>query len=184
MLAALLTTTVVLAILSSLNFIVTMGAVRRLREHAEALSRSANPDRRPGQAGRQVGDFSVATVAGNRLTRADLAAGTILAFFMPGCAGCEVGLPALLDQVRSGEHPDRTVLAVVTGDGDGTEEMIARLRPVVEVVAREGARDLVDAFDNSGYPAFYLLGQEGLVVDSAFDVRKLQPGPVPDRVGG
>lgn len=184
MLAALLTTTVVLTILSTLNFVVTMGAVRRLREHAEALSRSAGQDRRPGPVGRPVGDFFVTTVEGNRLARAGLEADTVVAFFMPGCAGCEVGLPALLDHVRSGEHRDRTVIAVVTGGGDGTEEMIARLRPVVEVVAQEGAAELVRAFDNSAYPAFYLLGQDGWVVDSAFDVRKLEPGPVPDRVAG
>src|SRR4051812_4678114 len=87
MTSALLTTVIVLIALSCLNFTLTMGIVRQLRTQGE---RPPQPDRDLlGATGRRVGDFTVATMRGDRLSREELRPYTIVAFFLPGCPGCE-----------------------------------------------------------------------------------------------
>ncbi|MEV4481415.1 peroxiredoxin family protein [Micromonospora coxensis] len=164
MLPALLITTAALTVLALLNLTFTMGVVRRLREHSEALAGVAPQTRNLADIGRRVGDFTATTVNGALFTRDDLTERTIVAFFMPGCAGCEQRLPEFVSRMTDAPHTN--AVAVVTGHPDDSAEMISRLTPVVDVVTPDDAAGMATAFEARRFPNFYVIDRDGTILDS------------------
>lgn len=69
-----------------LNLVLTVGVIRRLREHTEQLSRVALSSPDPIlHVGDRVGDFAVTTTDGEQLSDDRFTGRTLVGFFSPGC---------------------------------------------------------------------------------------------------
>ncbi|MER6914774.1 hypothetical protein ABT354_24130 [Streptomyces sp. NPDC000594] len=108
--------------LAMVNLVLTVGVVRRLREHTELLERT--PAQAAGAPGGMAGIASVGTAipaftAGppdSPITDRDLLDGTLVAFFSPTCAPCRDKLPGFVARYEGQPEEARKVLAVVVGD--------------------------------------------------------------------
>jgi thiol-disulfide isomerase/thioredoxin len=152
--------------MSLLNLLLCLGIVRRLREHSEAIARSGRlPDAALRPAGDTVGPFTAATTAGEAVSRDDLGDVTLVGFFSSSCAPCRERIPEFVRYAAGFGAP---VLSVVSDDGDGVDEAVARLEPagrvVVEPAGAPGA--LSRAFGVAGYPALGVVGREGEILVS------------------
>lgn len=142
--------------LGLVNLLLAFAIVRRLREHAEMLAElpgdSAGRAMRP--ANDAVQEFSARTVEDELITSADLAPGTLVGFFSPGCPPCEEQLPLFAATAR-GRGAGRTgVLAVVVGPADRATDLVRELLPVARVVVEEDPDGAVaKAFGVKGYPS-------------------------------
>ena len=75
------------------DLLLTVGVIRRLRHHADLLSRLPGlgfglPDGSPLAIGTRPTDFTATTTAGEPVTPASLGDRTVLAFFMSQCQPC------------------------------------------------------------------------------------------------
>jgi thiol-disulfide isomerase/thioredoxin len=153
---------VLLALLCLANLVLTYGVIRRLREHTALLSQSAGgppPDLILGP-GSTVGPFTATTVDGAVVDGDDLAAGTLVSFFSPGCGACATQLPEFVQ--LAGNHPGGQdgVLAVVVGEEAESAEQLAALAPVARVVLAQPGHEIETAFRVQGFPSFAVIGDE------------------------
>ncbi|SCL73734.1 TlpA family protein disulfide reductase [Micromonospora peucetia] len=172
---ALLTVAVVLvAALGLLNLVLTLGVVRRLREHTELLSdRQSQPPAVMLEAGSAPGDFVSTTVDGEVRTRADLPPMTLVAFMTPSCEHCAEQVPLLIDRARTMPGGAEHVWIVVVGKGGETEAYAAQFAGLATVFIEPGSGALPLAFGVKGYPAFGLLDERGVVASAAFGIARL-----------
>ncbi|SEG95355.1 hypothetical protein SAMN05444920_10946 [Nonomuraea solani] len=162
------------------NMVLTLGVVRRLREHTKLLDvlyETIDLMGGPPAAGRDLGvgdvagDFEVTTADGDRLTRDSLPEGTVLAFMSPDCGGCHEKLPAFVSWA-AGQDRSR-VLAVVDNRSGDSADMIATLRPVAQVVV-DGA--VSAAFRVRSYPTFLEVAAGGTLLAAAPEISRLPAG--------
>ncbi|MCX4680166.1 peroxiredoxin family protein [Streptomyces sp. NBC_01433] len=108
--------------LALVNLVLTVGVVRRLREHSDLLERAPVPavGMPEGMSGiAAVGTPIPSFTAGppdSPVTDRDLADGTLVAFFSPTCAPCRDKLPGFAARYADRPEEARRVLAVVVGD--------------------------------------------------------------------
>ncbi|BDM74623.1 hypothetical protein HEK616_81100 (plasmid) [Streptomyces nigrescens] len=143
--------------LCTLDLVLTLGVIKRLREHSERLSGTSGPggrfDTLDMAVGEEVGEFTTSTVDGERLSRGMLAADTLVAFFAPGCQPCREKMPAFVDHARALPGGRAQVVAVVVGDPAEAAAFVAELSPVARVVVEEGPEDpLSAAFRARSFP--------------------------------
>jgi len=153
---------VLLAVLGMLNLLLTLAIVRRMR----TMSPVQQPPE-PLPIGTAIRPFTAATLDGRTVSDRDLRGGqALVGYFSPGCPPCEAALPRFVSYA-AGLDRDR-VLAVIVGDpGD---EAIA-LEAVAHVVAATEHAPVVEALSAYGYPAVFLLDEDGRVaaVDTTVD---------------
>ena len=146
-----------------LDLILSLGIVRRLREQDETLARLTGP-RPASQAtvpvGRRIGEFTATTFSGAVVSRDGMVGYQLVGFLSPGCRPCEQQLPRFLEYA---ERFPGHVLAVVVADVADADEYTARLAPVADVVVEKDGGTVVRAFAVTGFPAFCLLGADGVV---------------------
>lgn len=169
---------VIVGLLCLLDLVLTFGVIRRLREHTALLA--AQPSQPPDLirgAGETVGSFTATTVTGAALSHTDLADGTLVGFFSPGCSACEADLPRFVEV--AGAHPGGPgrVLVAVIGTGDGGKYVDA-LQPVATVVTVPHGHDLETAFRVRGYPSFARIG-ELQVIEAGGSLADIAPARVP-----
>lgn len=159
---------VLLAAMTSLNLLLFLGVMRRLREHSELLSQGRGGSDSEGllAAGETVADFTATTVDGDAVGRADLRDGAMVAFFSPTCAPCQERLPEFIELAGAVPAADRQVFAVIIGDADGAADMARRLDPVARVVTGPTSAPVVEAFGAQSFPALYRMGPDGVVAAS------------------
>lgn len=164
---------VVVGVLCVLNLLLTYGVIRRLREHNELLGqrRAGMPDLVIG-AGSAVGAFTASTIDGDPLNVDDLATGTLVGFFSPGCSACVEQLPRFVDVAAAHPGGQDRVLAVVVGSEDGAAEYVSSLSPKARVVVEPHGSEIEKAFTVKGYPVFALVGAGGVVTVSG-DLEKV-----------
>ncbi|MFE0191450.1 TlpA family protein disulfide reductase [Streptomyces sp. NPDC058989] len=155
--AFLIAAVVFVGTLCTLDLVLTLGVIKRLREHSEQLSGASGPggrfDTLDPAVGEEVGEFATATVDGERLTHGMLAADTLVAFFAPGCRPCREKLPAFVDHARALPGGRAQVVAAVVGDPAESAAFVAELSPVARVVVEEGPdAPLSAAFRARSYP--------------------------------
>jgi hypothetical protein len=163
-----------------LDLILTLGVIRRLREHTthlETLLRAgAGAPAASGlpAVGGTVGEFAARTLDGEDLSRRSLSGETLVAFFSPGCKPCLEKLPGFLDHAARRIGGRRLVLAIVAGGDAAGAEMAETLSPVARVVVEDGYDGPVArAFGVREYPAFCLVDSEGTIVAAEGDVVRL-----------
>jgi hypothetical protein len=157
---------VLVGVLCVLNLLLMYGVIRRLRVHADLLAQrgAGAPDVIAG-AGSVVGTFTASTVEGNVLNVEDLAPGTMVGFFSPGCSACVEKVPRFVDAAARAGGQDRA-LAVVVGSEDGAVGYVSSLSPKATVVVESHGSAIEKAFAVKGYPAFALIGADGMVTVS------------------
>jgi uncharacterized membrane protein YphA (DoxX/SURF4 family) len=155
-------------VLTLLNLTMMTGVIRRLGEHEQALSGYAGltggwPATPLLDVGERIGPFETLTVDGEPVSRENLADGTLVGFFDPGCDTCHEQLPEFV--ARAGELAEgRTQTLAVVGDGDDTDDLVGQLRPYVRVAVEPRRGPLQQAFGVRLYPAFCCLGADQVVV--------------------
>ena len=154
-----------------LDLVLTLGVVKRLREHTEMLSTvEAAPGRKASLgAGEEVGDFTAVTVDGVPLVRDQLDDGTLVAFFSPTCQPCKEKLPKFVEFARSLPGGRERVVAAVIGGTEEAAPLNSALAPVAQVVNEEYDGPLSSAFQATAYPTVLMTGKDAagrLVVTS------------------
>ncbi|MCP3819729.1 hypothetical protein NLX86_16975 [Streptomyces sp. A3M-1-3] len=165
---------VFVGLLCTLDLILTLGVIKRLREHTELLT--APPPTPAVPVGGRIADFATTTVDGEPLSQAMFVRDTLVAFFSPSCGPCKDKLPAFVSYARNtGAAEDRPV-AVVVGDRDQAAGFISSLAPVARVVVEdpEGAMGL--AFKAEMFPTLLKVAPDGegalVVTDNQVELEK------------
>jgi len=176
---------VLVGLLGIVNLIFSFGVIRRLREHTtliDGLSHGGAGG--AGQAvmnaaGTTVGDFAVSTVDGERVTNDELSDPTLVGFFSPSCAPCRERMPQSVE--RAHQYARDHVLAVVVAPDDDADAptLVAELTGVARVVRESDSGPISTAFGVHGFPALGLVGPQGELLASGFELSAL---PVPATV--
>ncbi|WP_404954756.1 TlpA family protein disulfide reductase [Streptomyces sp. 147326] len=150
---------VLLSALCLLNLLLTVGVVKRLREHTEILA----PIRQQAgiRTGDEVADFQAVTVDGRPLDRACLADDSVVAFFAPDCQPCKAVLPDFIRLAEADEHGRDRRIAVVIGTAEASQDLVALLSPLAHVVVEEPLGPVGTAFRTSGTPTVLRIGTAG-----------------------
>jgi hypothetical protein len=164
----------VFAALSTLNLILTLGVVRRLREQSELIAATGTESVRPMlDIGQLPAEFATTTVDGETLTRDALTGATLVAFLSPYCDACEEQVPGFLERATAMPGGRDNVLAVVVGRGEEPQAYAQRFRSVARVVVEPASGPVSSAFEPGGFPAFGLLGPDGRIAANAVRVDRL-----------
>lgn len=158
----------VVGALCLLNLLLTVGVIRRLKEHTTLIeAMNAPPPAMVLSPGERIGAFTAETEDGARLSSDTLATELVVAVFSPGCAACTEQLPRFVQGARrsSAEGRDR-VLAVVAGDRDEYTEEIDRLSAVARVVVEKPGEGVSGALKAEAFPSFYRVAPSGEVLAS------------------
>lgn len=160
------------------DLVLTLGVVRRLREHAQALA-DLNGGGAAGStviaAGRAAADFAAVTTRGATLSRDRLSGPTLVGFFSTTCGPCRTVAPQFARYVTDSPYP---AIAVVVGTpGEVADELIAALDPVAAVVVEEVDGVVGTAFGVTAFPAMVVVEAGGRVQVSGHGLRDL-PDPV------
>ncbi|GGK99294.1 hypothetical protein Ppa06_67640 [Planomonospora parontospora subsp. parontospora] len=141
---------VLFGLLCLLNLIVTLGLLRRLREHTAELERLAGrPAFAPYDPGVLVGRTLPEAAAGARL----------VGFFDVGCDTCHERAPQFAE--AAGGQP---ALAVISGDGAKAGDLAAVVGGVSSVITGKEADRLTHALGVEAFPMFLRADPEGRVV--------------------
>jgi thiol-disulfide isomerase/thioredoxin len=148
---------------ASLNLLLTLGVIRRLRElDAQLPQRGLDSTLLP--AGATVDDFAADTTDGATVSRRALRGDTVVGFFSPGCEPCEALQPAFVEYAARVPGGRDHVIAVVAGSPDEAAPVVARLSGIARVVVEEAAGGaVVRAFRVRAYPALFHLDGTGEV---------------------
>lgn len=153
MVPVLLAVVVLVGVVAVLDLVLTVGVIRRLREHTELLSSVRGLGGPPiAEIGQEIGEFTTVTVAGIPIDRNGLAGETLVGFFTPQCAPCKERLPGFVELARSVSGGPARVLATVVGDGAEVADMVAALRPVAQVVTEPRGGPVSTAFNVGAFP--------------------------------
>lgn len=146
---------------STLNLILTLGVIRRIRQHTELLNEQR---RKPVPS---MGDMPTAfvakTVAGSTVTRESLQTPALVGFFTTGCEPCETALPLFISYAATFHGGPKQVLAVVSGPQEEAAEYSLRLADVAQVVVENPDGPVQTAFSVDSSPAFGILDERGVV---------------------
>ncbi|GAA2624705.1 TlpA disulfide reductase family protein [Actinomadura fulvescens] len=161
-----------------LDLLLTLGVVRRLREHGQHLERllAAGPgffvEHDTVPVGEVVGTFKTRTVDGGTVSRDRLSGETLVAFFSPGCETCLDKLPEFVRYAEGLADGPWRVLAVVTGQGEETSTFVSALSPVAPVVV-DADEQLTKAFKAAVFPVFCVVDADGKVIASELNLARL-----------
>jgi hypothetical protein len=172
------TALVLVGLLCTLNLILTLGVIKRLREHTTRLAEVTPPP--AVKVGQEIGDFETTTLAGEPVTAERLGSGTLVGFFSPTCGPCKEKLPKFVSHVRALPDGQHTPLAVVIGEADAAGDFLAALSPIAQVVVEPGDGPLGRAFGVRAYPTLLRVDRDdaGRLVVGANQVDVERPAVV------
>jgi thiol-disulfide isomerase/thioredoxin len=173
----------VVAAISILNLLLTLGMARRLREHAARLAALppdwlGPPPELMLAAGARPAEFHAESVDGGQVSLASLATPALIGFFSPDCPPCREWIPRFVQ--AAGELPPgrAQALAVVTGSTTSGGDEVAQLRSVAQVVVEPSDGPVSRAFAVKGWPALCRLGADGTIITNDNDAALAAPAPV------
>lgn len=166
-----------LGILCLLDLVLTLGVIRRLREHSDLLSGKSQDPTDPGdamlQAGKTPSEFETTTVTGRTVSRNGISGRTLLGFFSPECSLCRKWAPAFAEHVAGLPEDERQALAVVVGREAECGELVASLGDVPVVLEPTGGA-MSSAYDVRGFPSLAVVTDGGTVVESDLHLDRLR----------
>ena len=167
-------------LLCVLDLILTLGVIKRLREHTEMMSSMMSGPKTSIGVGEEVGEFTTATVDGEPVGRESLGDDALVGIFSPTCEPCKAKLPHFVEFARNLPRGRDQVLATVVGDAELADELVATLQPVARVVVESGDGAVAAAFKAKGFPTVLRVTQngEGRVVVTSDRVELNQPALV------
>jgi hypothetical protein len=104
MATALLSAVVLAGVVAGLNLVLTLGVIRRLKDHEQCLADAGTgggdaPAAVPAP-GTAVPEFAAVTTGGGRVTNDELGGGAYVGFFSVGCPPCAEQLPEFVRLLR------------------------------------------------------------------------------------
>jgi hypothetical protein len=166
----------VLAALTLLNLALTLGVVRRLREHTELLARANSPgesffEQMILATGATIGDFAARTTDGAAIERDDLDARTLVGFFSPHCGGCRDRATAFAETAQRLRGGRRSALAVIAAaDLEEASDFVRRLDATSQIIVEPDGGPVQSAFKVTGFPAFCVVGEDAVAMASGFEL--------------
>jgi thiol-disulfide isomerase/thioredoxin len=161
-----------------INLVLTLGVVRRLRQHSELLSGKSQSLTSPGDAmlpvGRTPSEFEATTMNGQTVSRTEIGGRTLLGFFSPECSLCRKYAPEFAAHVASLPAGERRALAVVVGREDETLELVASLGDGVQIVVEPTGGAVSSAYEVRGFPCLSVVTDGGTVVESDLTIDRLR----------
>ncbi|MFJ8579449.1 hypothetical protein [Micromonospora sp. NPDC093277] len=164
----------VVGLLGAVNFLLTFGVLKRLREHTALLSNEAGLSAELGIAD-PVGDFAAVDTDGVPVRRELLRGETFVAFVSTSCDSCREKLPELVEHARRVPGGREQVLAVVAAGANDADGFAERLAAVARVVVEPKGGPLSNAFRAFTYPTMMWVGPD----DAGRVVRIKQTAPTP-----
>jgi hypothetical protein len=165
------------ATVAVLNLLLTVGVIRRLRQHTEQLAnvQAMGP---PGDimigAGEQVDQFAATTTDGEPVSRELLSGQTLVGVLSPDCGACKERLPEFISLAEAFPGGRGQVLAVLAGEREHVQAYRERLEPVARVVIEPSSGGPVStALQIQGFPSFAVLDSTGTVLGSGSDPHEL-----------
>jgi thiol-disulfide isomerase/thioredoxin len=171
---------VALGVLCTFDLLLTLGAIRRLREHTGSLSaRGSESPNAIVAAGQRPKPFAAVDTHGLPVHAEVDGTPLLVAFFSPECAPCRELLPEFVAHAARFPGGRPQVLAVIS-DGPGATEFTRDLVGVARVVVEEPQGPVSTAFQVTGSPAWCLLDSRGVVQDSGSGIDRVPLAvPVP-----
>jgi peroxiredoxin len=164
-----------LGVLCLVNLTLLLAVVRKFRLLSERVDRL--PVMAPAAllpVGGKAPDFTAVTTRGESRSLADLAGShSAVGFFSPDCPPCHIQLPEFIEFARSLPGGPGHAIAVVVGGADAAAEFAAQLDEASAVVVAPRQAPLTAAFSVRGFPAFYLIGPDGLIKARGMAVQEL-----------
>lgn len=176
--AVLAVAVVLVAVLCLLDLLMTLGVIRRLREHTahlDKLLRARTDDGLP-PIGTVVGEFNATAVDGTPVSR-ESAVDRMVAFFSPGCEPCLEKLPGFAEYASAWADGPRRVLAVVKGSAEEANAMVDLLARVAIVVVEGADAPVSRALGVDATPVFCVVDRAGAVIAADYDFKGM-PTPV------
>ncbi|MFC0628093.1 TlpA family protein disulfide reductase [Kribbella deserti] len=164
---------VLIGVVLVLDLMITLGLVRRLRSHAEMLTKLVNTSNQ----GLDVGIVAVGTpIASFTATALDglevaPAGGTVLGFFSTRCDTCAESLPGFLAYAEP--LGKERVIAIVNGDEPMLTEMAEKLSKVARVVIEAHDGPVARAVGVVGTPTLVVLDDNLRVAASGYQAGQL-----------
>lgn len=165
-----------------LDLVLTLGVIRRLRQHTELISTMSgqvaylSSGRRPHAIlaeGETAGPFEAVATTGEPVSRDGLPDWTLVGAFTPHCSACEEKLPAFVDHAKTYPGGRDQVIAVVVGSESEAETYRKQLEPVARVIIEPPMTGAVGmALALTSFPAFGVLDQSATVVSSGVDLNQ------------
>jgi hypothetical protein len=177
MTAFLIALVVLVSTVAVLNLLLTVGVIRRLRQHTEQLADL--PAMGPPQdimigAGERVGEFAATTTDGEPVSRELLSGQTLVGVLSPDCSACRERLPEFIAHAQVYPGGRGQVLAVVAGEPEQVQPYRDQLAPVARVVIEPPMDGPIStALKVQGFPTFAVLDATGTVVDGGSDLHQL-----------
>lgn len=166
---------VLVGAIATLNLLLTVGVIRRLREHTTQLAGMSGPGMSGGPAaGDPIEDFATTAVDDTPVALADLDSYSLVSVMSPGCGPCEEKLPKLVSMLEDGSLPKKGVLAVIAGSEEEAVPMVTALKDLAVVIREEPVSGaLQSAVGISAYPTMFVAG-EGKVATVVHDLAKVK----------
>ncbi len=159
--------------LGMLNLLLSIGVVRRLRQHTELLGDRVSADGDVAASavsvGTRIGAVRARSTLGADLVFEEDAEPLLVAVLSPDCSPCRERLPLVLEHVD--RNPQARVLAVVIEEGGLEAEMVGLLEPVVPVVVEPWGGALPRLFEVEGTPSFVTVTHGVVTATSVFAPR-------------
>ncbi|PBC86933.1 AhpC/TSA family protein [Streptomyces sp. KS_16] len=153
---------VLVGALCVLDLILTLGVVKRLRDHTALLANTSAVDTYTINVGEHVGEFTSSSVDGEEVTHQLPEEDTLVAFFSPTCGPCKDKLPKFVEHVeRRGIARERVLVAIV-GDAEESRGFIEQLSPVARVVSERSDGLLTAAFKVKAFPTVLTVSPDGV----------------------
>ncbi|MFE5332841.1 hypothetical protein ACFRCG_41305 [Embleya sp. NPDC056575] len=151
---------VLLALITAVNLLLTLGVIRRLRNPSSPPHGGHTPSDPPAHGlplGARPELFTATTTDGEQVCDSDVYG--MVGFFSAHCTPCHTLAPGFAEQAKVMGR-DR-VIAVIA---DADPELTAILAPVARVIVEDYDGAVQAAFHNSWTPWVYLLGRDRRVV--------------------
>jgi hypothetical protein len=184
-----LSVVVLLGLVGALNLFLTVGVIRRLREHTELISNRSTGKLKGPQVmladGESAAPFQGVTTDGELITQASLSGQSqLVGIFAQGCTSCEERRPDFVAYAQTFPGGRSNVLAVLVGEPGELTEMRAMLAPVARLILQDRpGGPVTSALGVKGYPAFAVFNPDATVRASGTAVEDLgTTAPVPARV--
>lgn len=163
MVPVLIAVVVLVGVVCLLDLVLTIGVIRRLREHTLLLSSPRGFGNMPALAevGQEIAEFETTTADGQSIDRSQLSGETLVGFFTPRCQPCKEKLPDFVEFARSMPGGRERSFAAVVGDGDEAAEMVAALRPVAQVSVEGQGGPMTTAFQVKAFPTVVKVAPDG-----------------------
>jgi thiol-disulfide isomerase/thioredoxin len=156
-----------------LDLVLTLGVVRRLRQHTELISNLSTGGQPSAMLaeGETAGPFEAVATTGETVSRGRLSGRTLVGAFTPHCPACEEKLPAFVDFAKTLPGGRDQVIAVVVGSEDEADSYREQLEPVARVVIEQPVSgEIGTALALNAFPGFGVLDQSGMVVSSGLEL--------------